>query len=32
MSQTDNVFAEKQDYLIEIREEVMKRDAMAAEL
>ncbi|MBQ9278335.1 MAG: hypothetical protein IJ224_06845 [Lachnospiraceae bacterium] len=32
MSQADNVFAEKQDYLIEIREEVMKRDAMAAEL
>lgn len=32
MSQTDNVFAEKQDYLIEIRNEVVKRDAMAAEL
>ena len=32
MSQADNVFAEKQDYLIEIREEVIKRDAMASEL
>ncbi|MBR1815888.1 MAG: hypothetical protein IJ763_04225 [Lachnospiraceae bacterium] len=32
MANTDNVFAEKQDYLIGVREEVRKRDAMAAEL
>ncbi|MBQ9608635.1 MAG: hypothetical protein IJV15_04220 [Lachnospiraceae bacterium] len=32
MADKDNVFAEKQDYLIDVREEVRKRDAMAAEL
>ncbi len=32
MAKSDNVFAEKQDYLIEIRDEVTKRDAMASEL
>ena len=32
MAVSDNVFAEKQDYLIVIREEVVKRDAMASEL
>ncbi|MBQ8923489.1 MAG: hypothetical protein IJ053_01715 [Lachnospiraceae bacterium] len=32
MADIDNVFAEKQDYLVGVREEVKKRDAMAAEL